>query len=123
MGDIFIAASVVGATGVIIGLILGVAGEKLEVEIDERELLVRDALPGNNCGACGFPGCDGLAKAISEGVAPVNACPVGGAKMIEEISLIMGVEAEEKAKTIAYVKCSGVKEKTKIKYNKRHFIG
>lgn len=117
MGDIFIAASVVGATGVIIGLILGVAGEKLEVEIDEREVLVRDALPGNNCGACGFPGCDGLAKAISEGIAPVNACPVGGAKMVEEISLIMGVEAEEKAKTIAYVKCSGVKEKTKIKYN------
>ena len=49
------------------------------MEVDEREVQVREALPGNNCGGCGFPGCDGLAAAIAKGEAPVNACPVGGA--------------------------------------------
>ena len=40
-------------------------GEKLKVEVDEKEVAVREALPGNNCGGCGYPGCDGLAKAIA----------------------------------------------------------
>ncbi|MFR6563032.1 MAG: (Fe-S)-binding protein [Eubacterium ventriosum] len=24
---------------------------------------MREALPGNNCGGCGYPGCDGLVAA------------------------------------------------------------
>ncbi|WP_256584786.1 (Fe-S)-binding protein [Peptoniphilus harei] len=35
------------------------------VEVDPKVAEVRDALPGANCGACGFPGCDGLAEAIA----------------------------------------------------------
>ena len=34
-----------------------------------------DALPGNNCGGCGYAGCSGLATAIVAGEAEVNACP------------------------------------------------
>ena len=56
---IVIATIVVGATGIIIGLLLGVAGEKFKVEVNEKELFIRDLLPGNNCGGCGFAGCDG----------------------------------------------------------------
>ena len=56
---IIIAAIIVGATGIIIGVLLGVASEKFKVEVDEKEILVREELPGNNCGGCGFPGCDG----------------------------------------------------------------
>ena len=47
---VIIAAAVVGATGILIGVLLGVASEKFKVEVDEREILVREALPGNNCG-------------------------------------------------------------------------
>ena len=72
-----IAALVVGGTGLFIGVFLGIAGIKFAVEVDEKEVAVREALPGNNCGGCGFPGCDGLAAAIAKGEAPVNACPVG----------------------------------------------
>lgn len=39
---------------------------------------------------CGYAGCDGLAKAIANGEAPVNGCPVGGAAAAEKISAIMG---------------------------------
>ena len=110
---IIIAAIIVGATGIIIGVLLGVASEKFKVEVDEKEILVREELPGNNCGGCGFPGCDGLAKAIAEGTAPVDACPVGGAPCAEKIAAIMGVEAGSSEKMVAFVKCQGTCDKAK----------
>mgnify|MGYP000682978620 CR=1 FL=1 len=69
---IIIAAAVVGIVGIVIGILLGIASEKFKVEVDEREILVRAELPGNNCGGCGYPGCGGLAAAIAAGKAPVN---------------------------------------------------
>ena len=69
---ILIAAALVGGTGLVIGLLLGVAGKKFAVEVNEKEIAVREQLPGNNCGGCGYPGCDGLAAAIAAGKAPVN---------------------------------------------------
>lgn len=115
--SILIAALVVGGTGVIIGLLLGLAAKAFEVEVDEKELLVRDLLPGNNCGGCGYPGCDGLAKAIATGEAPVSACPVGGAECAAAIGKVMGVEAGITEKNVAFVKCAGTCDKTEVKYN------
>ena len=63
---IVIAALLVGGTGLFIGLFLGVAGVKFAVEVDEKEVAVREVLPGNNCGGCGYAGCDGLAAAIAK---------------------------------------------------------
>ena len=45
---ILIVGGIVGAVGLIIGLLLGVAGKKFAVEVDEKEVLVRECLPGNN---------------------------------------------------------------------------
>ena len=94
-------------SSIIIGVLLGIASEKFKVEVDEKEILVRAELPGNNCGGCGFPGCDGLAAAIAAGTAPVNGCPVGGAPVGEKIAAIMGVEAGSAEKKVAFVKCKG----------------
>lgn len=116
MTGIIIAAAVVGGAGILIGLFLGVAGEKLKVEVDEKELAVRAELPGNNCGGCGYAGCDGLAAAIAKGEAAVNACPVGGSAVGDKIAAIMGVEAEEGVKMAAFVKCSGNCEVAKTNY-------
>lgn len=66
---ILIAAGLVGGTGLIIGLLLGVAGKKFAVKVNEKEVAVRELLPGNNCGGCGYPGCDGMAAAIAAGKA------------------------------------------------------
>ena len=52
MTGIIIAAAIVGGTGIIIGLFLGLSGEKLKVEVDEKEVAIREALPGSNCGGC-----------------------------------------------------------------------
>lgn len=114
---IVIGALVVGVTGLVIGLLLGVAAEKFEVEVDERELLVRDALPGNNCGGCGYPGCDGLAKAIVEGNAPVTGCPVASSEIAEQIGKIMGVDADATDRKVAFVKCAGTCDKASVNYN------
>lgn len=102
-----IAAAIVGGTGILIGVFLGVFGEKLKVAVDEKEVAVREQLPGNNCGGCGYAGCDGLAAAIAKGEAPVSGCPVGGPNVGKKIAAIMGVEAQNEVRLAAYVKCSG----------------
>ena len=78
MTGILMAVAIVGGVGLFIGLFLGIAAIVFKVEVDEKEEAVLAALPGNNCGGCGFPGCSGLAAAIAKGEAAVNACPVGG---------------------------------------------
>jgi len=107
---IILTAVIVGIVGLIVGFLLVTAGEKFKVEVDEKEILVRAELPGNNCGGCGYPGCDGLAAAIAKGEAPVNACPVGGAPVAAKIAEVMGQEAGEVVKKVAFVKCSGTCE-------------
>ncbi|MBH1941186.1 RnfABCDGE type electron transport complex subunit B [Mobilitalea sibirica] len=111
-----VATAIVGATGLAIGVFLGIAGKKLSVEVDEKELQVRELLPGANCGACGYPGCDGLAKAIAAGTSPVNACPVANQEAYDQIAAVMGTESASADKMVAYVKCAGTCDKTEVKY-------
>jgi len=86
MSGILIATLVVGGIGLFIGLFLGIAAIKFKVQMDEREVAVLEALPGNNCGGCGYAGCSGLAAAIAKGEAAVNQCPVGGEAVAKVIS-------------------------------------
>lgn len=113
---IIIAAAVIAATGIIVGIGLGLFGEKFKVEVDEKEQAIREELPGNNCGGCGFAGCDALAKAIAAGEAPANACPVGGAPVGEKIAAILGTSAEAAEKKVAFVKCKGTCDQAKVQY-------
>ena len=89
MNGILAATLMVGGTGLLIGILLGIAGKKFYVEVDERETKVREALPGNNCGGCGYPGCDGAAAAVVKGEAPISVCPVGGSPVAAAIGAIM----------------------------------
>ncbi len=117
MNTIIVSVIVLGVLGIAIGLLLGVAGKFFSVETDERVEQVRECLPGNNCGGCGYPGCDGLAESIVAGDAPVNGCPVGGAPVAEQIAEILGVEAEAGVKKVARVRCAGTCEQASVKYN------
>ena len=73
MQEIIVATLVIGVIGLVIGIALVAAGKKFYVAVDERVTQVRECLPGNNCGACGYAGCDAVAAAIAAGEAPVNA--------------------------------------------------
>ena len=116
MSGIIIAMLVVGGVGLFIGLFLGVAAIKFKVQVDEKEVAVLEALPGNNCGGCGYAGCSGLAAAIAKGDAAVNQCPVGGEAVAKKISEIMGVEAGESRRMAAFVACQGDCDKAKVDY-------
>ena len=113
---IILAAVIVGGTGLFIGVFLGVSGKKFAVEVDEREEAILEVLPGNNCGGCGYAGCSGLAAAIVAGEAEVNGCPVGGAPVADKIGKIMGVEAGNQERKVAFVKCAGTCEKAVTEY-------
>ena len=114
---IILATVIVGGTGILIGLFLGFSGKKFAVEVDEREEQILEALPGNNCGGCGFPGCSGLAAAIVKGEAPVNQCPVGGAPVAQVMAGIRGQEAEESERMVAFVHCAGNCDKATKAYD------
>lgn len=107
MNGIIIAGVVVGIVGIVLGLFLGISGEKFKVEVDPKEEAILGELPGNNCGGCGYAGCSGLAGAIAKGEAPINQCPVGGDPVAAKIGEIMGVSAEAGVKKVAFVKCAG----------------
>ena len=104
---IIIATAVIAGVGLFIGIFLGIAGVKFEVEVDERAVAIREELPGANCGGCGFAGCDALAEAIAAGTAPVSACPVCSSEVHNKIASIMGVSAGEGVRQVAFVKCAG----------------
>jgi Na+-translocating ferredoxin:NAD+ oxidoreductase subunit B len=55
--------------GASLGLLLAIAGVFFHVEVDTRVEQITKMLPGLNCGACGFPGCVGLAAALVSGEA------------------------------------------------------
>ncbi len=105
-----------GAMGLLFGLGLGYASLKFKVEEDPNLPLIREALPGANCGGCGFPGCDGLANAIVKGEAKPSDCPVGGAETNIKICEILGIKPEIKERQVSFVKCAGNLHKSNFRY-------
>ncbi|MHC1694282.1 MAG: RnfABCDGE type electron transport complex subunit B [Eubacteriales bacterium] len=104
------------AIALVFGVILALASKVFYVKYDERIDLVSQALPGANCGGCGYPGCGALSEAIVSGKAPVGACPVGGEQSAKLISDIMGVESAPPVRMRAQVLCSGTRELARLKY-------
>ena len=107
MNSMLTAILSLGGLGLIFGVVLAVASKAFHVEVDPRIEKVREALPGANCGACGLPGCDALAKEIVNGTVPSDACPVGGEEMIKAICDILGVQGIVGEKMVARVRCKG----------------
>lgn len=116
MSLILVPAAVLGGMGVLFGVGLAIANKKLGIEKDPREVAVRNALPGANCGGCGFAGCDAFAAAVLSGNAKVNGCPVGGVSCSEQIAGIMGVDAGGSKRWVSTVVCRGATGRCKEKY-------
>ena len=108
MIDILIAVGILLAIGVIAALVLALASHYMSVPNDERVERIRDCLPGANCGACGYTGCDGYAAALAKGECAPNLCIPGGKTTADAIGEILGVEVGEVVPTVAFVHCNGV---------------
>ncbi len=107
MNVILISMASMGGLGILFAVGLAVANRVFYVEEDPRIGEVLEALPGANCGGCGFPGCSAFAEAIVNGTAEINGCPVNTEEGVEEIAGIMGVEATAGERLIARVICMG----------------
>ena len=67
MSGIVLAIIAVSVIGLICAVVLSVASKFMSVPVDERFGPVRECLPGANCGACGYAGCDSYAQALISG--------------------------------------------------------
>ena len=98
-------------------ILLTVASVYFAVKEDETALAIRDCLPGANCGACGYSGCDGYAKALADkATEETNLCVPGGDSTAKEIATILGVDAVDVVEKVAFVACNGTCDVVEKKY-------
>ena len=111
------AIAVLGILGAIFGVVLAVASKVFAVETDERLEPMVEALPGANCGGCGYSGCAAYAQAVIEGKAKIGLCASGGNESAQAMAKIMGVTAEKVERKVAMVMCRGKNVKLKGRYD------
>jgi NADPH-dependent glutamate synthase beta subunit-like oxidoreductase/NAD-dependent dihydropyrimidine dehydrogenase PreA subunit len=87
--------------------VLAVAARVFHVDVDVRIAEVEDALPGANCGGCGFSGCSACAEAMVAGKASVDACIAGGSDTTARVAGILGGAAGSAEPRVAIHGCAG----------------
>lgn len=111
------AICVLGGIGVVFGVILTFADRFFAVSVDPRIASIQAELPGANCGACGYPGCDAFAEAVAKGEAKVGGCVPGGARVSAAIADLMEKsDAPDHKPRIARVMCQGAAGISKQRY-------
>ena len=113
--EILYAILIITAVGFVFGIILSVASVIMHVPVDEKVSQIRECLPGANCGACGYTGCDGYAEAIASGEAEPYKCTPGGKATSEALSELLGVEIKTE-QFVAVVGCNHGLDKANVDY-------
>lgn len=99
------------AIGTFAAVILYFVAQKFKVYEDPRIDDVETALPGANCGGCGYAGCRAFAEAcVSKNDLSDLFCPVGGNDCMAGVAGILGLEAIAQAPKVAVVRCNGTCE-------------
>ncbi len=118
--EIIIPIAAVTVIGLLCGVMLVVASKFMAVPEDETYLKVRACLPGANCGACGYAGCDGYAHALADGETDeTTRCIPGGETASHSIATVLGVEAGVAVPKVAYVACCGETTYMSLKHDYR----
>lgn len=104
------------ALAFVLGLALGFFRAFFAVAEDPLVSRIRAALPGANCGACGFPGCDGYAAAVAGREASAGRCAPGGAETAARLAALVGADAAAEAvRQAAALACRGTREHAPLK--------
>ncbi len=104
---ILMTTGMIAATSVIAGFLLVLVSQKLAVEESELKLSLLDVLPGANCGACGFAGCDEYAEQLAGGLKTPNLCTPGGDTVAEKVCEILELPFSAVSEQVAFVHCRG----------------
>ena len=83
------------ALAAILAFSLSFADTKLAVDEDPRIKDVADMLPNANCGACGNPGCRGMAESLLAGDSKLTQCKPGTQEMREQIAEYISTHPNE----------------------------
>lgn len=87
--NILMALLQIGAIGIVLGVLIGIATKIFEVKIPPMIKAVYDKLPHVNCGACGTPGCMAMATAVVEENYPITNCKPGTDQMKKNIQKML----------------------------------
>ncbi|MBR2730640.1 MAG: RnfABCDGE type electron transport complex subunit B [Clostridia bacterium] len=116
MNPILLAVLIVSVIGILAAVGLTVASKVFAVPVDEKAEEIRACLPGANCGACGFSGCDGYAAALSKGeTKETTLCAPGGQDVAQQIGEITGLAVGNMTPVAAVVLCQGHNDNAVIK--------
>ncbi len=113
MNQIIIPVLIFAGLGIFAGLLLSIFSKVFAVETNEKVEQIKEALPGLNCGACGFSGCEDYAnKLFEDNDLKTNLCLPGGGEAAHKISNILGKGFEAVEPIVADVLCQGSNEYT-----------
>ncbi len=108
------AIQVMAGLGFTFAVLLAAASRLFHVEEDPRLPAIKSALPGMNCGACGYAGCEGAAKALLAGKASVTVCIAGGMDVVEALMRLTGKGNGIVELPVATVQCFGPERMTPL---------
>ena len=85
-------ALVIAAIGLICGVVIYVVFVKLPIRVQgiEKTEELASILPGANCGACGYPGCFGLAQALARDPELITKGPC--ASLLQDAAMVADIE-------------------------------
>lgn len=116
VADIFFPVIVVAGIAVVLGIMLVIISKVFSVKKNQLQSDVLEALPGVNCGACGFSSCEAYSKYLAEGGEDIGKCPVGGKDVADELAVILNVPTKEVEAIVAHVMCKGTIYNTSKRY-------
>lgn len=103
--------AIIAVLGLLLAVVLYLVLSKFRVEEDPRIELVEKAMPGANCGGCGYAGCHAFADtAVKAPNLDKHYCPVGGNDVMQKVAAILGYEVKAKTPMVAVVRCNGTCE-------------
>ena len=91
--------------GLFFASVLAVVNKKLKVKEDPGIERIEKALPGVNCGVCGFANCRQYAEALVKEETSPSQCKAGGEEVINRLSEILNIKIEKKVDRIAVLRC------------------
>ena len=114
--NIMVPGAVVLGIAAFLGILIVILSHFFQLPVNEKKDAILAALPGANCGGCGFAGCDGYAQYLADGGVNTGLCPVGGAACSQELASILGVAASFSEPTVARLLCQGTPDHTSRRY-------
>ncbi|NLT10898.1 MAG: RnfABCDGE type electron transport complex subunit B [Clostridiaceae bacterium] len=100
----------------VLGVLILVVSHFFSITHNEKREALLDALPGANCGGCGFAGCDAYASYLLKPGSDTSLCSVGGLACATEIASILGTEVKSREPKVAVVHCQGTRDQTQPRF-------